>query len=619
MLQPPRRAVIASLAAMAAQAARADPSSARPNVLWLVSEDNNPFIGAYGDVLAHTPAIDRLAAEGLLYENVYSTAPVCAPSRFSIITGMWARSCGPAQHMRARAVLPAEFGAFPNRLREAGYYCTNNAKTDYNCDLDPKLVWDESSATAHWRNRPAGAPFFAVFNHETTHESQLFKITSGRVTPDQVRVPAYLPDTPEVRTDIASYYNLIEVMDRQISARLAELDAAGVTNDTIVFYYSDNGGALPRSKRYCYDEGLRCAMVVRVPPKWAHLAPRPPGSRIAEPVTFLDLAPTVLALADLPPPKHFQGKALLGRARGRPAAYAFGGRDRMDERYDMMRTVTDGRFRYIRNYAPHRPWAQHEAYEWQAAGYQAWERARMAGRLAPDQARFWGEKPAEELYDLKADRDQITNLIGRPQHGARAEAMGRALDAHMLTIGDAGFIPEGSPLEGYKESRVPGAYPLARAISLANRAIRREPTQAAAFAAELSDPNEVIRYWAAQGLLMLRAGAAPAKARLGACLANDASPHVRVVAAEALAHLGEAERAVDVLADLCSEHPNPRVRLQAVNALTYVGDAARRALPAIEAAAASKDQYLGNAGRYLSLVLSGRYRPESVVFDPKSI
>jgi len=613
--------VVASLAATAAGAAstaQARPVGARPNILWLVSEDNNPFIGAYGDPLAHTPTIDRLAAEGLVFSNVYSTAPVCAPSRFSIITGMAAQSCAPAQHMRARARLPARIGAFPPRLRQAGYYCTNNAKTDYNCDLDPAQVWDDSSGVAHWRKRPAGAPFFAVFNYETTHESRLFKPAPGRVTPGQVRVPAYLPDTAEVREDIASYYNLIEAMDRELGARLAELEADGLADDTIVFYYSDNGGVLPRSKRYCYDEGMRCAMAVRVPPKWAHLSPAPPGSRIADPATFLDLAPTVLALAGVRAPAHFQGRPVLGPKPPR-RALAFGGRDRMDERYDMMRTVTDGRFRYIRNYAPHRPWAQHEAFEWQLASYQSWERERLAGRLNAAQSRFWGEKPAEEFYDLASDRDQLDNLIERPDQQARIARMRRALDAHMLAIHDAGFIPEGSPLEGYAESRAPGAYPLRRVMRLAAQAIRRNAALAPAFAAQLSDPNEVIRFWAAQGLLMLGAKAAPAHSQLSACAKGDASPRVRVAAAEALAHLDEADTAADLLGGLLATQADARVRLQALNALTFIGPAALRALPAIEAAAAGKDQYLGNAGRYLALVLKGAYRPEAQIFDPKSL
>jgi HEAT repeat protein len=286
----------------------------------------------------------------------------------------------------------------------------------------------------------------------------------------------------------------------------------------------------------------------------------------------------------------------------------------MDERYDMVRTVTDGRFRYIRNYAPHRPWAQHEAYEWQAAGYQAWERARLAGTLNAAQSRFWGEKPAEEFYDLAADRDQIDNLIGAANHQGRIRAMRRALDAHLVATHDAGFIPEGSPLEGYAESRAPGAYPLRRVMALAELAIRRDPAQLAVFQTGLDDANEAMRFWAAQGLLMLGARSAPARARLKRTLTLDPSAQVRIVAAEALAWVDVPDEPVAALAGLCAGHSDPRVRLQALNALTFIGEAARPALPAIQACAASTDEYLRNAGRYLTLTLTGRYRPEAKVY-----
>ncbi|RYE54656.1 MAG: sulfatase, partial [Hyphomicrobiales bacterium] len=333
-----RREILAGGAALTAAgiapAIAAVPPSERPNILWLVSEDNNPFIGAYGDRLAHTPTLDAMSKRGILYRNVYSNAPVCAPSRFSIITGVYPESAGPAHNMRAVARLPALLRGFPEYLREIGYYCTNNAKTDYNSDLDPAMIWNESSKAAHWRNRPDGAPFFAVFNHETTHESRLFKPAAGRVRPEDVRLPAYLPDTPGIRQDFATYYKQMEKMDGEIAQKLADLDAAGLTDNTIVFYYSDNGGVLPRSKRYCYDEGHRCAMIVHVPERWRNLAPAAPGTQIEAPVSYIDLAPTVLSIAGVPVPAHMQGTAFLGTSTRPPKRYAFGMRNRMDERYD---------------------------------------------------------------------------------------------------------------------------------------------------------------------------------------------------------------------------------------------------------------------------------------------
>jgi arylsulfatase A-like enzyme len=608
-------ATAATLAAFDRSRAADSGSRSRPNILWLVSEDNNPFIGAYGDRLAHTPAIDALAKRGVLYANAFSNSPVCAPTRFGIITGMYPESCGPAHHMRAQGRAPAFVSGFPKYLRDAGYYCTNNAKTDYNAQLDMEAMWHESSPTAHWRNRPKDAPFFAVFNFMTTHESRMFKEAEGRVRPHDVRVPVYLPDSPEVRQDIASYYNLMEQMDGEVAAHLAALDAAGLAKDTIVFYYSDNGGVLPRSKRYCYDEGLRVPLIARIPAKWAHLAPAAAGTTISAPVSLVDLAPTVLTMAGIDPPAHMQGVSLI-RAKSKRAAYVFGMRNRMDERYDMIRTVRDERYRYIRNYAPHRPYGQHQAFEWQMDSYRVWQTEHLAGRLNPIQERFFRDKPAEEFYDLAADPDQIHNLVEAPEHHARIAALRIVLDAHMLEINDNGFIPESSPIEGYDASRVQGAYPLKRVMQVADAAIRRDPREAAQFAGLLADDNEVIRYWAAQGLLMLKAKAAPARTALETCFAKDKSPQVRIVAAEALTWLRAPDRSIGYLGEVLSTNPDARVRLQALNALTFIGEPARAALPIIERAIESDDdEYVRSAGRYLSFVLHGTYQPSSPVYQ----
>lgn len=517
-----------------------------PNILWLVSEDNNPFIGAYGDKLARTPTIDKLAAEGVLFTNVYATAPVCAPSRFGIITGVNAESAGPAHHMRAEAKLPRYLAGFPQYLRASGYYCTNNSKTDYNCDLDPSVVWNDSSRKAHWRNRPEHAPFFAVFNYETTHESmQFFPPKPGAVKPDDVRVPDYLPDTPVVRQDIANYYNLVERMDGQLAARLAELQQDGLENDTIVFYYSDNGGVLPRSKRYCYEEGLRCALIVRVPEPFRAAVRVTPGSRVSSPVTFIDLAPTVLSLARTKIPSHMQGQPILGR-RAASQRYAFGMRNRMDERYDFVRTVTDGEFRYIRNYFPHRVWGQYVGFEWNQKSYQEWEAQHREGKLNAGQDRFWQTKPFEEFYDVRADRDQLHNLIDAPEHRKRIAQMRKALDAHMRDINDNGFIPEGSAIEGYEQSRSKGAYPLRRVMALAEAAARRTPEARLRFEEALKDGNDIVRYWAAQGLLILGRESGASAPVLEAAMLRDTSPQVRIAAAEATAQFSKDERCIDV-------------------------------------------------------------------------
>lgn len=595
--------------------AQARDGSARPNFLWLVSEDNGPFIGAYGDRLAQTPNIDALARKGLLYRNVYANAPVCAPSRFTILTGMYSQTCAPANHMRAVARLPATLRTYPELLRAAGYYCTNNAKTDYNCDADATKLWDENSRQAHWRNRPVDKPFMAVFNFETTHESQLFRPTAGRVTPGDVRIPAYLPDTPGMRESYASYYNLMEKMDAQVGAKLAELAEAGLAEDTIVFYYSDNGGVLPRSKRYCYDEGLRCALVVHVPQKWAHLAPAA-GSAIDAPVGFVDLAPTLLSLAGIAIPPTMQGRAFLGPASAASQQYSFGMRNRMDERYDFVRTVTDGRYRYIRNYMPFLPAVQNQAFAWLARGYQDWDELMRAGKLTPVQRKAFEPRPYEEFYDLRADPDEVDNRIDDPRHARHVRSMRQALDAHLLTVNDNGFIPEGSVLEGYEQSRAKGAYPLRRVMRVAQAAARRDSRKLGTLRKALDDRDEVIRYWGAMGLLMLGEHAKPAASDLESMMRSDSSPQVRIVAAEACAAIGDKDTSVAVLSALLDAQSVP-LRLQAVNALTRLGPAAVAAVPKLRAMTEGDDrnEYLANAATYLIQILEGRYDSRRPIFD----
>ena len=589
-------------------------SNSRPNILWIVSEDNNPFIGAYGDKLARTPVIDGLATQGILYRHAYSNAPVCAPSRFGILTGVLPESCSPAQHMRADAKAAGILPNYPDLLRKSGYYVTNNSKTDYNCDIDPATIWDDSSDKAHWKNRPAGKPFMSVFNLMTTHESQNFKPTDGNVKPADVHVPAYMPDTPVIRADIASYYNRMEIMDGQVSKLLAELDQAGLSNETIVFYYSDNGGVLPRSKRYCYDSGLRCAMVVRVPAKWAHLAPKGPGSIVETPVSFIDLAPTVLSLAGVPKPKLMHGRAFLGHSAQAPERYAYGMRNRMDERYDFVRTVTDGRWRYVRNYMPHLPLIQNQAFAWLAKGYQEVDKLRMEGKLTPLQQKMFEERSFEELYDTATDPDEVMNLATDPQHATKLRQLSNALDAHMIAINDNGFIPEGSVLEGYVASRVANVYPLPRLMYLGEVAARGDRKKAAVLRKALEDSNEVVRFWGATGFAVQGAFEGDLE-RLARIARNDPVSQVRVAACDGLSRSGSSELACTILASLLGDDQQRAVRLQALNVLTRMGEAARPALPEIQALTGSSDEYLPNAAKYVLQMMDHSFNPATPIYD----
>ncbi len=599
----------------AAQARKPGRSAAaigiQPNILWLVSEDNNPFLGSYGDPIARTPTLDQFASEGVRYANCFSAAPVCAPSRFALITGMYATSTGPAEHMRASGHPPVWLRGFPELLRAAGYYCTNNAKTDYNVQLDMAAMWDESSPTAHWRDRPAGTPFFSVFNFDTTHEHMVFPNVSaplpGGVSPGSVRIPAYQPDTATARAGRALYYDQITRMDEQIAQMLGQLAADGLAENTIVFYYSDNGGVLPRSKHFAYDSGLSTPLIIRFPAPYATLSPGAPGSVVRNPVSSVDFAPTVLSLTGIAAPPQMNGIAFAGPRR-RIRTYAFASRDRTDERYDMQRTVRTARYRYIRNYLPHLPSGQYQKYVFQQTAYREWQRLFLAGGLPAVQATFWQEKPAEELYDLRTDRDEVRNLVDSAAHATILANLRQRLDEHMVAVNDNGFIPEGSPMEGYDASRVPGSYPMAQVLGVAATAIERQAGNADQLVAWLADPNVIVRLWAAHGCRMMPGGVPAAVPELTRLLSDD-YPAVCVAAAEALCVSGEVASGLDTLQGILLGGVVSWYRLQAANALDSLGALARPVLPALEQASADKDRHVADSASHTVAVLNGTYKP----------
>ena len=605
-----------------AEGAEPQKSNDRPNILWLVSEDNDTLLGCYGDQLARTPTLDKLAADGILYERCFAQ-PVCAPSRFTLITGMYAVGHGPAHHMRAQGKIPTWLKGFPSLLREAGYYTSNNAKTDYNSPIALNTTWNESGKNAHWRKRPnKQTPFFCVMNHEVTHESCLFPVNDVAfdfepTDAQRVRVPPYQPDTPEIRADWARYYDHLAMLDRQIATKLKDLEADGLADNTIIFYYSDNGGVLPRSKRFLQKSGVHVPLIVYYPPKWRHLAPAPPGSRITEPVSFVDFAPTVLSLSGVAQPEYMQGRPFAGSARSTPNEFVFVTRDRMDERYDMMRMVADRRWIYIRNYRPDLPYVQPLEYPFKARGYQSWARVASEGKLTPATARFWGPKPSEELYDLEADPDNVTNLATHPAHQMTLMTMRAELKRRILSVRDNGFMPEGSELEGYDRSHQTEAYPLERIQELAERASERDPANLPKLIESLDDPSEPVRWWAAQGCTMLRDKGRPAVAALLNRL-EDPSGSVQVAAAEALARMDQVSIALPVLERWLKSHEQPWVGLQAANVVDRLGDAARPALPMLreafqrvssETGQASPLQYQARILEHIVMVLDGKKQP----------
>ncbi|MCO6188522.1 sulfatase [Rhizobium sp. L1K21] len=589
--------------------------SKKPNILCLVSEDCPPRLGAYGDRLARTPNLDALAARGVTFDTANSTSPVCAPSRFSILTGRMAESVPPAQQMTSWGDMPAGIATYPEFMRAAGYYCTNNSKTHYNVDLaDPTALWDDCSGTAHWVNGPKDKPFLAIFNCMLTHESCVFEEKPGAVKPGDVTLPAHLPDLPELRQDLASYYNRIAEMDAWMGVRMAEVEAAGLTDETIVIYHSDHASPLPRSKRFCYDDGLQIPLIVHVPEKWRHLLPDDPGSHIATPVSMVDLFRTLAAIIEEEAPEGVQGVPFMGPERLK-RTYALAGRDRMDSRYDLTRTLRDERYRYIRNYAPHRPWGQYYAYAWNAAGYRAYETAYLAGDLTKIQERFWNTKPSEELYDMQADPDSVMNLVGDPAHAEHLETMRADLDAQMIAVHDCGFIPERSATEVLPARNDPAIYPIEDVIALANRAIARDPANIPAFMKALADTSAVVRYWGAQGCLMLAVKGHAMPSTLENIIEDERDPDVLIALHEALGHAGHVEASVRTLTALADEQQTLWLRLKALSALAALPLMPEISRSVVACAAEDPSTDLRGTAAYLLHRLDGTYTPETRIFN----
>jgi N-sulfoglucosamine sulfohydrolase len=421
----------------------------RPNILWISFEDTNPFYGCYGDSVARTPNLDRLAAQGCRWTRCFSTAGVCAPARSAIITGMYAISIG-THHMATThtnpatpelptpysAVVPHYVKCFSEYLRAQGYYCTNKAKTHYQFDT-PLTAWDECGSGGHWRNRPdPEQPFFAVFNPIRTHESGMWpeNCPEPAFDPADMQVPPCFPDTPKVREAMARMYTHIEQSDRELGELLQQLEEDGLADNTYVFHWSDHG-PLPRGKRWPYDSGIHVPLLARGPGI-------EPG-RVSEAlVSTIDLGPTMLSLAGIEIPTHMQGKAFLGPQAAEPREHVFATRDRHDESYDMVRAVRDKRWKYIRNYRPDLPRLLWIPYANKHPIMQELWRLHLAGELSEQQSLLFEPRPTEELYDTEADPGELSNLARRPEHATELERLRATLDAWLLEVGDWGEVPE---------------------------------------------------------------------------------------------------------------------------------------------------------------------------------
>jgi arylsulfatase A-like enzyme len=421
----------------------------KPNIVWITCEDQMPTLGCYGDPVAKTPHLDKLAREGVRFTNVYSVAGVCAPSRSALITGMYPTSIG-THHMRTlgsatfrpvptySAVIPEYVKCYSEYLRMNGYYCTNNSKQDYQF-VPPVTAWDESSNQAHWKNRAEGQPFFAIFNFTICHESGMWRNKDHPlvVDPEKVPVPPYYPDNELVRKEIARNYSNLYEMDSLAGLVISELEAEGLLENTILFFYSDHGGPLPRQKREIYDTGLKVPLIIRFPDK------QMAGKVVDELISFVDFAPTLLSLTHYPIPSYLQGQAFLGPDQAPPRSYIYAARDRLDNQYDMVRGVRDKQFKYFKNYQPDKPYIMDIEYRMQMDLMKELLRAHKEGELNEIQELWFAQsKPPEELYDLNADPYELENLAENPDYHDKLVELRNALSSWQEQYGDMGFTPE---------------------------------------------------------------------------------------------------------------------------------------------------------------------------------
>ena len=593
----------------------------RPNILWLSAEDISPHLGCYGDPHAITPFLDSLAASGIRYTNAFTTAGVCAPNRSGIITGMYQTSLG-TQHMRCQAKLPPHIKPFTTFLRSAGYYCTNNSKTDYQFRA-PKDTWDESSGKAHWKNRPdVNRPFFAVFNFVGCHESGIantskYQSVTRNLTAEQRQdanslstFPPYYPRTPAALEDWKRNYELITALDIWCQQHVQALKEAGLYDNTIIFFWSDHGVGLPRAKRWLYDSGTHIPLIVHVPAKYQHLTDLKPGTTTDRLVSSIDFGATVLNLGNVGRPDYMQGQPFLGSEVPPARDFVYGARDRMDERYDIIRMVRDKRFKYIRNYEPLKTYYQYMNTPEKGATMKDLRSLHDAGKLKGAPTIYFSKhKPVEELYDTQNDPHELTNLASSDEH---QEILSHLRQVHIKWVQetkDLGLIAE--PILIERESTLGNQYDILRrnddptlvkriseTALLASEGVKAKTQLAKA----LLDNDAAVRYWAATGLGNIGKPAASTSKQLKSMLTTEPSSVVRTAAARALCMFDQTDGALPTLVHEL-HHGKQWERLHAAIVLDQIGKKAEAVIPEMHKALKPRpDLYAG--GKYVVRVIN---------------
>ena len=487
-----------------------DPKSEVPNIVWIVTEDNSVhYLNLYEGLPGRLQTIEKLAQQGITYRRAFSQAPVCSVARSTIISGCYAPRIGAHYHRKTElAPMPEGLEMFPFYLRQAGYYTTNNAKEDYNLTKSDD-VWDESSRQASFKNRSAGQPFFHVQNFGRTHEGQLhfsseeMHTNQTNTDPNEMTPFPYHPNTPTAKYTYAKYLDHHQEVDQQIEQFLNQLQEDGLMDETIIFYYGDHGGVLPRSKGYIFESGLHVPMVVYVPDKWKHLTTHESGSQVDEFVRFMDLGPTVLNLAGINIPEAMDGDPFLGRNVNKKSLdqrnTVFGYADRFDEKYDLVRSLRQGDLKYIRHYQPFNPDALYNQYRYRMKLYQEWRDLFYSGDLNDKQSQFFMPKSPEALYDLSQDPHELNNLAQDPNYANQLVELRGLLQEQVKSMPDLSFFHEPYFLEHGLENPVAFGQQnkerITRLVDIADLQLQNFDIAANAIDEALVSEDPLERYW----------------------------------------------------------------------------------------------------------------------------
>ena len=564
----------------------------KPNILWVTIEDTSPqFIGCYGNKDARTPVIDHLASEGVRFTNAFSTGTVCSPSRSCIITGVKTYKAGTGNH-RSNYPIPEFIKGFPYYLQQEGYYTTNNSKTDYNVANAGKFTkeaWNESSGNAGWWNRKSGQPFFAVFNFMDSHQSRTMTESyswylknvidelpeKDRVRDNDFAMPPFYNNTPEMRKQFARVYNSIKLTDNKIGELLARLEKDHLKDSTIIFFYGDHGEGIPRGKTNGINLGYRVPFVIWFPDIYKHLSPWGTSGVVTdELIDFEDLAPTLISLAGGKVPDHFSGRKLIGNDRSKPADHLVLSADRSDNGIDLVRSVTDGKFMYSRNFMPFMPEVRYIRYMEIGEIKQQMRQDLAENKLNPLQKSLFEDRPAEFLYDIENDLWETKNLANDPAHKLILEKMRSQLKNEVLQARDVLFLPEyeigliSETTTPYEFRLVDKNYPVAEIYQAASYSGFRGKDIAVKQIKLLSSANKIVRYWAILGLRSQNPVELKPFSKVIVEAMNDSYPPVAVTASVIAYQQFGNKSAEENLKKYCASE-NMDLSLMTINFLLY--------------------------------------------------